>query len=96
MRLLKELQSEQRGRNIFVSPLSVSIALAMAYNGANSSTREAMGRALGFGGMSDDAVNAGYQGLIESLLSADGDVSLNIGDAVWIRSTFAPAVNAEF
>jgi serine protease inhibitor len=94
--LLKELQGEQTGRNTFISPLSVSIALAMAYNGANSSTREAMGRALGLDGMSDDAINVGYQRLIESLLSADRDVSLNIGDSVWIRSTFAPAVNAEF
>lgn len=96
IRLLKELQSEQSGRNVFTSPLSVSIALAMTYNGANSSTREAMGRVLGLDGMSDDAVNAGYQQLIESLLSVDNDVNLNIGDSVWIRSTFAPAVNAEF
>jgi len=96
IRLLKELQGEEGGRNVFISPLSVSIALAMAYNGANSSTKEAMGGVLGFHGMSDDAVNVGYQQLIESLLSVDNDVSLNIGDSVWIRSTFAPAVNAEF
>jgi serine protease inhibitor len=96
IKLLKELQSEQGGRNIFISPLSVSIALAMTYNGANSSTREAMGSVLGLDGMSDNAVNVGYQQLIESLLSVDKDVSLNIGDSVWIRSTFAPAVNAEF
>jgi len=96
IRLLKELQSEQSARNIFISPLSVSIALAMTYNGANSSTREAMGSVLGLGGMSDEAVNVGYQQLIESLLSVDKDVSLNIGDSVWIRSTLAPAVNADF
>jgi len=96
IKLLKELQSEQSGRDVFISPLSVSIALAMTYNGANSSTREAMASVLGFDGMSDDAVNVGYQQLIESLLSVDVDVSLNIGDSVWIRSTFAPAVNAEF
>jgi len=96
IKLLKELQGEQGGRNVFISPLSVSIALAMTYNGANSSTREAMASVLGFDGMSDDAVNVGYRQLIESLLSVDVDVSLNIGDSVWIRSTFAPAVNAEF
>ena len=96
IRLLKELQSEQSGRNIFISPLSVSIALAMTYNGANSSTREAMSSALGLNGMSNDMVNVGYQQLIESLLSADKDISLNIGDSIWIRSTFAPAVKAQF
>jgi serine protease inhibitor len=96
IRLLKELQSEQAGKNIFISPLSVSIALAMTYNGANSSTREAMGSVLGLNGMSDGAVNEGYQQLIESLLNVDKDINLSIGDSVWIRSTFAPAVNSKF
>jgi serine protease inhibitor len=96
VRLLRELQSEQKGKDVFVSPLSVSIALTMTYNGANTSTREAMGSVLGVSGMSDDAVNTGYNLLIESLLSADKDVSLNIGDSVWIRSDFSSAVKADF
>jgi len=96
VRLLRELQGEQEGKNIFVSPLSVSIALAMTYNGANSSTREAMSSVLGLNGMSDDAVNTGYNQLIESLLNADKDVSLNIGDSVWIKSDFAKAVKPDF
>jgi len=96
VRLLKELQNEQSGKDIFISPLSVSIALSMAYNGANSSTREAMGSVLGFSGMSDDAVNTGFQQLIDSLLNVDKDVSLNIADSVWIRSDFASSVNPVF
>jgi serine protease inhibitor len=96
LRLLTELQREQEGKNIFISPLSVSIALAMTYNGANSSTRDAMGSVLGLQGMSDDAVNSGYSDLIGSLLSPDSDVSLNIGDSVWIRSGFAQAVSPTF
>ena len=96
VRLLKELQNEQTGKDIFVSPLSVSIALSMAYNGANSTTKEAMASALGFSGMSDDAVNAGFSDLIGSLLSVDRDVSLNIGNSVWVRSSFASAVNPVF
>ena len=89
LRLLTELQSVQEGKNIFISPLSVSIALAMTYNGANSSTREAMSITLGLQGMNDDTVNTGYSQLIESLLNTDSEVSLNIGDSVWIRSGFA-------
>jgi serpin B len=96
VRILKELQNEQTGKDIFVSPLSVSIALSMAYNGANSTTKEAMASALGFSGMSDDAVNAGFSDLIGSLLSVDRDVSLNIGDSVWVKSSFASAVNPVF
>jgi len=96
VRLLRELQAEQGGKNIFISPLSVSIALTMTYNGANSTTREAMTNALGLSGMSDDTVNSGYNQLIESLTNADGDVALNIADSVWIRSTFAPSVKQNF
>jgi len=94
--LVKELQKEQGGKNIFVSPLSVSIALAMTYNGSNSSTKEAIRSVLGLDGMSDEAINVGFQQLINSLLNVDKDVSLDISDSVWIRSTMAPAVNADF
>jgi serine protease inhibitor len=96
VRLLRELQSEQGGDNIFISPLSVSIALSMAYDGADTTTREAMSATLGYDGMSDEAVNVGYKGLIESLTGVDDSVSLNIGDSVWIRSTFAPSVKPTY
>jgi serine protease inhibitor len=96
VRLLRELQAEQNGGNIFISPLSVSIALGMTYNGANSTTKEAMGGVLGLDGMSDAEVNTGYKQLIESLLHADDSVSLNIGDSVWIRSGFADSVKPAF
>ena len=96
VKLLRELQHEQGGKNIFISPLSVSIALAMTYDGANSSTRQSMASVLGFTGMSDEAVNTGFSQLIESLLNVDKDVSLNIGDSVWIRSDFAPIVKQNF
>jgi len=96
LRLLTELQSEQGGKNIFISPLSVSIALAMTYNGANSSTRQAMSSTLGLTGLSDADVNSGYSQLIKSLTNVDSNVSLNIGDSIWIRSGFAQGVNQSF
>jgi serpin B len=42
--------------------------------------------------MNDDTVNIGYSQLIESLLNTDSEVSLNIGDSVWIRSGFAKVI----
>ena len=96
VKLLRELQMSQQGSNVFISPLSVSVALSMAYNGANTTTKQAMAEALGFEGMSDGEVNAGFKTLIESLENADKDVSLNIGDSVWIRSRFADSVKPTF
>ncbi len=96
VKLLRELQRSQQNSNVFISPLSVSVALSMAYNGANTTTKQAMAEALGFGWMSDEEVNAGFKTLIESLENADKDVSLNIGDSVWIRSSFADRVKPTF
>ena len=49
--ILKELSEEDNGKNIFISPFSISMALAMAYNGAEGSTKDAMANTLQFGGM---------------------------------------------
>src|SRR5262249_27648727 len=44
--LFNQLQLIDRGKNIFYSPLSVALALSMAYNGTDGETREAMRRTL--------------------------------------------------
>ncbi|PIP11886.1 MAG: proteinase inhibitor I4 serpin, partial [bacterium (Candidatus Stahlbacteria) CG23_combo_of_CG06-09_8_20_14_all_40_9] len=41
-KLFKEIIKEEKDKNVFISPLSVSMALGMTYNGANGSTQEAM------------------------------------------------------
>jgi len=38
-KIFKELMVEDEGKNIFISPLSISTALAMAYNGAGARQR---------------------------------------------------------
>ncbi len=43
---------EDKGANIFISPLSVAMALGMAYNGANTTTRDAMEETLELEGLS--------------------------------------------
>ena len=94
--LLKELQGEDQGENIFISPLSISIALAMIYNGAEGSTKAAMAEALNFNGMSLEEVNIGFFNLIESLEHADQAVSLSIGNSIWMEKGFEPRVDQGF
>src|SRR5687767_12288503 len=62
--LLRRLSAQQPGANVFVSPLSVSMALGMAMNGATGTTLDQMRSTLGFGMKELASINAGYRGLI--------------------------------
>jgi serine protease inhibitor len=44
--LFKEIISREKNSNVFVSPLSVALALGMAYNGAAGETKDAMQQTL--------------------------------------------------
>ena len=94
--LFKVLLAEDVNTNVFISPLSVSIALAMLYNGAESMTRDAMAKTLNFGNMTLDEINQEYSNLIQSLENVDQSVNLLIGNSVWMRQEFAPFVKPSF
>lgn len=94
--IIKELTKEDPGKNVFISPLSISTALTMTYNGAEGTTKEAMSRTLGLRNMTLSRVNEGNLVLLESLESVDDTIQLNLADSVWIESTFAKVVRQEF
>jgi len=95
--LFKELsKTSAAGDNIFISPLSVTMALSMVTNGAAGDTLSGMKTALSLGGMDAGTMNAAYKNLIESLENADAGVVLTIANSLWIRDTFSPAVKRAF
>ena len=49
-RLYAKLANSDGEQNLFISPLSLELALAMTYNGARGSTRQAMAKTLGWEG----------------------------------------------
>lgn len=96
LNLFKELIIEDADRNVFISPLSISIALSMTFNGAEGTTRDAMAGALQLGNMSLEEMNQGYLNLIESLENADNLVKLSVADSIWVRDSFEPYVRQDF
>ncbi|MEO6095233.1 MAG: serpin family protein [Fibrobacteria bacterium] len=82
-RLFASLAKDDPGSNIIVSPVSVSLALTMAYNGARNTTQTVMASQLGYAGMDRAAVNSLFAKLIPALKAADGKVQLQIANSVW-------------
>ncbi|KUO62899.1 MAG: proteinase IV [Gracilibacter sp. BRH_c7a] len=83
--LFKQLDTEDGEGNIFISPLSISTALAMTYQGAAASTKEGMAEALGYSGIEDTKLNESYQNLLPYLNGLDDKVQLNISNSIWVR-----------
>ena len=74
--------------NALLSPLSVSIALAMTNNGAVGETRQAIERTLKFEGFSTEDINAYYQKLLTDLPALDPKTTLEIANSIWYRQGF--------
>jgi serpin B len=76
--------------NNVVSPFSVAIALAMAYNGAAGRTHDEMQRALSLEGMTLQGVNEAYRALPHLLRGLDPQVCFQLANSAWYRPTFSP------
>jgi serpin B len=86
-RLLGEVARDKSpAENVFLSPLSVSMALGMAANGAAGETLDGMRQALGVEHLSRDEMNQAYRGLLDLLPPLDPNVDLGIANSAWARS----------
>ena len=85
IKLFRKIVENEQNKNIFISPLSVSMALGMTYNGADSTTLEAMHETLEYGDLSIDEVNESYQSLIKLLTELDPKVIFEIANSIWYR-----------
>ena len=87
-KLYGQIKKQPAGQNTFVSPASVMLALAMTYNGADGTTRQAMARTLELEGMSLDEVNRAFADLKSALKPTDSKVELKIANSLWARNGF--------
>ena len=83
--IFRELNGEDREENIFISPLSISTALTMTYQGAGGTTREGMAEALNYKGIELQSLNDTYQHLLRYLAGVDKDIELKMGNSIWIK-----------
>lgn len=83
--LFHALRAETPGGNLFISPASVSLALAMTYNGAAGETAAAMAGVLRFQGMSPEEINTAFADLRTILQNPDPQVELALANSLWAR-----------
>lgn len=85
----KNLQeAESPVENLFVSPLSLHMALGMLLNGAENETAAEILKALKMEGVSLADLNKAYQTLLNDMPVADSKVSLGLANSVWYKNTF--------
>ncbi len=86
--LFRQVAKADPGDNVFISPLSASMSLGMAMDGASGTTLDAMRSALGFGVGDTGQINAGYQGLIAQLRALDATTTFQLANSIWYRNAF--------
>src|SRR6266545_4320217 len=90
IKLLKQATADTRDTlpNLFVSPLSVVVALSITNNGAAGATEDSMRATLELDGMSVAEVNESYRSLIELLRQLDPHVRFQIANSIWYKEGY--------
>ncbi len=82
------INDEPAEKNVFISPTSISLALAMTLNGANNDTEDSMSYALRMDQLSSDQINLAYSELMAGLQGVDEKVIMEIANSIWYRQEF--------
>lgn len=86
--LLRKTIENNDDENVFLSPMSVSIALGMALNGAENETETQIASVLQLRDMTYAEINEYYKIMQSNLPNVDPKVKLSIANAVWYDMQF--------
>lgn len=82
--VLRELRLQQPNNNVFISPVSIAVTLAMTSNGASRTTREAILRALHLDGQTIETLNAANHAVIREITDVTA-VQISLANALWVQ-----------
>jgi serine protease inhibitor len=71
--------------NVAISPISVALALHMAYNGAAGATQQAMAQALQVQALSSEDIDSDDAALQASLIDPDPKVEITVANSLWMH-----------
>lgn len=78
-----DAEAADEDANFMVSPFSLSMALAMVWNGADGETKKAIQETLKMGDYTDEEVNGYYNKLKEAFVKTDPSTKLSIANSIW-------------
>ncbi len=84
LKLFLEIVKQNTGKNIFVSPYSLAISLAMTYNGAKGETQASIAKTLELQGMSLEEVNQANASLRTALEAKETNLQVYLANSVWV------------
>ena len=100
--LFRQLAKAQPGKNVFVSPLSASMALGMTMNGAHGTTLDAMRATLGMGTRISSRSTRATRASSSCSRGLDPSTTFELANSIWyrnefpVRQAFVDAVKAAF
>ncbi len=74
--------------NVFVSPVSLLMALSMLQNGANGETRDEILEAIQLKGLDEEAINRANASLLDYLQRSDEELTLKTANSLWLNDTY--------
>ena len=89
LEIFQKIRSNSDKENIMISPLSISVAFAMAYNGADKDSKAEMEKAMKINGLTTEQINNSYKMLINALQSLDKNVVFEIANAIFYADGFS-------
>ncbi len=86
--IFDRLNQKNADKNFFISPLSISTALAMTANGAAGETKTAIRQAIHLEDLDNAAMNEAYRELVKFLLELDDKVILEMANSNWYKDVY--------
>ncbi|MFS0690107.1 serpin family protein [Sporosarcina sp. 179-K 8C2 HS] len=86
-KLFKEIEADDDG-NLFISPTSLLMALAMVYNGADGTTKEEIAKVLQVEGTDPNDVNKANASLVTIMNKDSKAIQLQVANSIWINEEF--------
>jgi serine protease inhibitor len=86
--LFRDIQKQNENSNVFISPLSVSMALGMAMNGASATTQQSILSTIQFGSLSPLEVDQAFKDLTNLLTHTDRTTQIDLANSVWYSQQF--------